>query len=205
MDIYAPLANRLGIFWMKSELEDLSLRYLHPEVYQHLAEKTASKEKETAGYISEVAGPSQQAEEFKARAEVSGRSKHLYSIYRKMQMQNLDFEEVYDLIAFRIIVDSVRDCYEALGIIHSLWKPVPGRFKDYIAMPKANMYQSLHTTVIGPAGKRIEVQIRTHEMHRIAEAGDRRPLEIQGRRQPGTERTTSSSPGCGSSWSGSRI
>ena len=172
MDIYAPLANRLGIFWMKSELEDLSLLYLRPEVYHALEEKSASMEKETAGYVSEVCGIIRgRLEEFKARAEVCGRSKHLYSIYRKMQMQNLDFEDVYDLIGFRIIVDSVRDCYEVLGIIHMLWKPVAGRFKDYIAMPKANMYQSLHTTVIGPAGKRIEVQIRTQEMHRIAEQG----------------------------------
>jgi len=172
MDIYAPLSNRLGIFWMKSELEDLSLLYLRPEVYHTLAEKAASREKETAAYVSEVGAIiMSRLEEFKITAEVQGRSKHLYSIYRKMQLQNLDFEDIYDLIGFRITVDSVRDCYETLGIVHLLWKPVPGRFKDYIAMPKANMYQSLHTTVIGPAGKRIEVQIRTHEMHHIAEQG----------------------------------
>ncbi len=172
MDIYAPLANRLGIFWMKSELEDLALRYLRPEIFEALAKKTAIMEKETADYVNQVCGIIRsRLAEFNARAEVSGRSKHLYSIYRKMQLQNLGFEDVYDLIGFRIIVDSVRDCYEVLGIVHLLWKPVPGRFKDYIAMPKANMYQSLHTTVIGPAGKRIEVQIRTHEMHHIAEQG----------------------------------
>jgi GTP pyrophosphokinase len=172
MDIYAPLANRLGIFWMKSELEDLALLYLRPEIYQALAEKTAILVKETEVYVEEVCGIIRsRLEEFKTGAEVSGRSKHLYSIYRKMQMQNLDFEDVFDLIGFRVIVDTIRDCYEVLGIIHMLWKPVPGRFKDYIAMPKANMYQSLHTTVIGPSGKRIEVQIRTHEMHRIAEQG----------------------------------
>jgi len=172
MDIYAPLANRLGIFWIKSELEDLALRYLRPEIFHALAVKTASMEKETTDYVDEVCGIIRnRLEEFNARAEVTGRSKHLYSIFRKMQMQNLGFEDVYDLIGFRIIVDSVRDCYEVLGIIHLLWKPVAGRFKDYIAMPKANMYQSLHTTVIGPAGKRIEVQIRTNEMHRIAEQG----------------------------------
>jgi len=172
LDIYAPLANRLGIFWMKSELEDLSLLYLHPEVYRSLQEKVVSREKETEKYVKEIIEMIQnKLEEFDVKAEMQGRSKHLYSIYRKMQLQNLDFDQIYDLVGCRVIVESVRSCYETLGIIHSLWKPISGRFKDYVAMPKANMYQSLHTTVLGPGGKRIEVQIRTQEMHRIAEQG----------------------------------
>lgn len=172
LDIYAPLANRLGIFWMKSELEDLSLLYLHPEVYHDLEDKIASREKETEKYVKEVMGViKNELQEFDIKAEVQGRTKHLYSIYRKMQLQSLDFDQIYDLVGFRIMVESVRVCYETLGVIHSLWKPIPGKFKDYIAMPKANMYRSLHTTVIGPGGKRIEVQTRTQEMHHIAEQG----------------------------------
>ena len=172
LDIYAPLANRLGIFWMKDELEDLSLLYLHPEIYHSLKENIASREKETEKYVQEVIEIiKNKLKEFDVKAEVQGRTKHLYSIYRKMQLQNLNFDQIYDLVGFRIMVESVRVCYETLGTIHSLWKPVRGRFKDYIAMPKANMYQSLHTTVMGPSGKRIEVQIRTHEMHHIAEQG----------------------------------
>ena len=172
LDIYAPLANRLGIFWMKSELEDLSLLYLHPEIYHSLEENIASREKETEKYVQEVIEIiKSKLKDFDVKAETQGRTKHLFSIYRKMQLQNLDFDQIYDLVGFRIMVESVRVCYETLGTIHSLWKPIPGRFKDYIAMPKANMYQSLHTTVIGPGGKRIEVQIRTQEMHHIAEQG----------------------------------
>ncbi|MBW1839037.1 MAG: bifunctional (p)ppGpp synthetase/guanosine-3',5'-bis(diphosphate) 3'-pyrophosphohydrolase, partial [Deltaproteobacteria bacterium] len=172
LDIYAPLANRLGIFWMKDELEDLSLLYLHPEIYHSLKENIASREKETEKYVQEVIEIiKNKLKEFDVKAEVQGRTKHLYSIYRKMHLQNLDFDQIYDLVGFRIMVESVRVCYETLGTIHSLWKPVRGRFKDYIAMPKANMYQSLHTTAMGPGGKRIEVQIRTHEMHNIAEQG----------------------------------
>ncbi len=172
LDIYAPLANRLGIFWMKSELEDLSLLYLHPEIYHSLEENIASREKETEKYVQEVIEIIKSTlKDFDVKAETQGRTKHLFSIYRKMQLQNLDFDQIYDLVGFRIMVESVRVCYETLGTIHSLWKPIPGRFKDYIAMPKANMYQSLHTTVIGPGGKRIEVQIRTQEMHHIAEQG----------------------------------
>jgi len=172
LDIYAPIANRLGIFWVKSELEDLSLSYLRPEVYGSLEKKVASKKKETAKYVNEVVEIiKSKLEEFNIKADIRGRSKHLYSIYRKMQLQNLDFDQIYDLVGFRIIVESVKVCYETLGTIHMLWKPVAGKFKDYIAMPKANMYQSLHTTVIGPGGRRIEVQIRTREMHHIAEEG----------------------------------
>jgi GTP pyrophosphokinase len=172
LDIYAPLSNRLGIFWMKSELEDLSLLYLRPEVYYTLEKNVASRKKETAHYVNEVIELIKgRLQEFNLTAEVQGRSKHLYSIYKKMEVQHLDFDQIYDLVGFRVIVANLKDCYEALGIIHLLWKPVPGRFKDYIAMPKANMYRSLHTTVIGPAGKRIEIQIRTDEMHHIADQG----------------------------------
>ena len=172
LDIYAPIANRLGIDWVKSELEDLSLKYLHRDEFAYLEDNVASKRKEQDRYIEEVKGIlEEKLSNVTLREEISGRRKHYFSIYKKMIKQQIDFDQVYDLIAFRIIVDSVRDCYEALGIIHSVWKPVPGRIKDFIAMPKANMYQSLHTTVIGPHGERMEIQIRTSEMHRIAEEG----------------------------------
>ena len=172
LDIYAPLANRLGIDRIKTELEDLSFRYLHPEEYRALAREVAWKKEERARYIQEVSSIiSEKLSSYGLVGKVSGRPKHFYSIYKKMKAQNLEFEQVYDVIAFRIILDTVKDCYEALGIIHSLWKPVPGRFKDYIAMPKANGYQSLHTTVIGPYGERVEIQIRTEEMNRTAEEG----------------------------------
>ena len=172
LDIYAPLANRLGIQWIKSELEDLSFKYLNPGVYQDLADKVEARAKERDRYIAEVVATIQgKLSDTGVKAQVYGRVKHLYSIWRKMQVQSIDFAEVHDVIAFRVLVDSVAHCYESLGMIHALWKPVPGRFKDYIAIPKPNMYQSLHTTVIGPGAERIEVQIRTHEMHRIAEEG----------------------------------
>lgn len=172
MDIYAPIANRLGISWVKVELEDLSFRYLHPELYFDLVKKISQKKKEREAFVEEAkAIISEKLAYYGIKGEVSGRSKHLYSIYRKMEKRNVEFEEIYDLIAVRILVDSVRECYEVLGVIHSAWKPIPGRFKDYIAMPKGNMYQSLHTTVIGPQGDRMEVQIRTHEMHSVADAG----------------------------------
>jgi len=172
LDIYAPLANRLGIGWVRAELEDLSLQFLEPEVYYDLMKKVVERKKEGNAYIHEVKTIiSNRLAEYNLKDHVEGRLKHIYSIYQKMKKQNIEFDRVYDLIAFRIILDSVQECYEALGIIHSLWKPVPGRFKDHIAMPKANMYQSLHTTVIGPYGERVEIQIRTGEMHRIAEEG----------------------------------
>ncbi|HVM95788.1 MAG TPA: bifunctional (p)ppGpp synthetase/guanosine-3',5'-bis(diphosphate) 3'-pyrophosphohydrolase, partial [Candidatus Acidoferrales bacterium] len=172
IDIYAPLAHRLGIYWMKSELEDNALRYLRPEVYYQLKRNIAKKKAEREKYIHEVlAILKKRLEESGVEAEVTGRPKHFYSIYQKMQSQNLLYDQIYDLVAFRVVVDSVRECYEALGVVHAAWKPIPGRFKDHIALPKANMYQSLHTTVIGPYGERMEVQIRTHEMHRIAESG----------------------------------
>ena len=171
-EIYAPLANRLGISWLKGELEDLAFRYLEPEAYSNLSEKVSVQKTERETYIEDIRSIiKDKLDSQKIEGEVSGRSKHLYSIYNKMERQQIEFNQVLDLSAFRIIVDSVRDCYAALGIIHAAWRPIPGRFKDYIAMPKANLYQSLHTTVVGPYGEQMEVQIRTEEMHRIAEEG----------------------------------
>jgi len=172
LDIYAPMANRLGISWIKSELEDLSFRYVNPQLYYDLASKVAMKKKERESFVEEVMEViSQKLTEHGIEGEVSGRSKHLYSIQKKMESRKVDIDEIYDLIAIRVMVEDIRSCYAVLGVIHSTWKPIPGRFKDYIAMPKSNMYQSLHTTVIGPLGERMEVQIRTAEMHRVAEAG----------------------------------
>jgi GTP pyrophosphokinase len=172
LDIYAPLAHRLGIYWIKSDLEDNALRFLHPEVYYQLKRSVAKRKAEREKYIREVLSVlGKKLAEAEVEAEVSGRPKHFYSIYQKMQAQNLLYDQIYDLVAFRVVVDSVGECYEALGVVHAAWKPVPGRFKDYIALPKANGYQSLHTTVIGPFGERIEIQIRTREMHRVAEYG----------------------------------
>ncbi|HDR46943.1 MAG TPA: bifunctional (p)ppGpp synthetase/guanosine-3',5'-bis(diphosphate) 3'-pyrophosphohydrolase, partial [Geoalkalibacter subterraneus] len=192
LDIYAPLANRLGISWLKGELENLSFRYLEPKAYQELSEKISRKQKERESYIGEVKKLIfAKLEEQGIKGEVSGRLKHLYSVYLKMERQGIDFEQVHDLVAFRVIVDSVRECYEVLGIIHSTWKPVPGRFKDYIAMPKANMYQSLHTTVIGPFGDRMEVQIRTWDMHNVAEEGIAAHWKYkEGKSTPGDEQET---------------
>ena len=172
LDIYAPLAHRLGIAWVKSELEDLALKYLHPEIYYQLKRNVSKKKVDREKYINEVISIISKVLEGEGiDAEVTGRPKHFYSIYQKMESQNLLYDQIYDLVAFRILVDAVRECYEALGVIHAHWKPVPGRFKDYIALPKPNMYQSLHTSVIGPYGERVEIQIRTHEMHRISEEG----------------------------------
>ena len=172
LDIYAPIAHRLGIYWIKSELEDLALKYLRPEVYAELKHNVAQKRKNREKYTNDVISRMSKAlAEEGIDAEVSGRPKHFYSIFRKMENQSLDFSQVYDLVAFRVLVDTQRECYEAMGVVHSKWRPVPGRFKDYIALPKANMYQSLHTTVIGPNAQRIEIQIRTHDMHRVAEEG----------------------------------
>ena len=172
LDIYAPIANRLGISWIKSELEDLSFRYLDPQIYYDLAAKVAMKKKEREAFVEEVKKIiSAKLAEHGIKGDVSGRSKHLYSIYKKMTNRNVEIDQIYDLVAIRVQVEDIRECYEVLGIVHSTWKPIPGRFKDYIAMPKGNMYQSLHTTVIGPIGERMEVQIRTAEMHRVAEAG----------------------------------
>ena len=172
MEIYAPLTNRLGIHSMKGELEDLSLQYLEPDVYRDILGKLAASQKERDRYIDGVVRTlKQHLAEMGFGADVHGRAKHVTSVYRKMKEQQCEFERVFDVLAFRICVETVTECYAALGCVHSRWTPVPGRFKDYIALPKSNMYQSLHTTVIGPGGKRIEVQIRTHDMHRVAERG----------------------------------
>jgi len=172
LEIYAPIANRLGIDWMKSELEDTSFKYIMPEAYTSLERQIAKSEKERNRYIEEVKQLlKKKLAENDIFAEISGRPKHIYSIFLKMQSQNIEFNELYDITAFRIIVNSVTECYEVLGIVHNLWVPIPGKFKDYIALPKANLYQSLHTTVNGPKGERIEIQIRTHEMHQVAEMG----------------------------------
>jgi GTP pyrophosphokinase len=171
LEIYAPIAHRLGIWRMKWDLEDLSLRYLDPEAYRDIAERVAKKRTEREASVTDViAQLKTQFGAISLHADVSGRPKHFYSIHKKMQTGR-DFSTIYDLTAVRIIVDSVKDCYGALGIVHSIWKPLPGRFKDYIAMPKPNMYQSLHTTVVGPGGDPLEVQIRTLEMHRTSEYG----------------------------------
>ncbi|TVR03239.1 MAG: bifunctional (p)ppGpp synthetase/guanosine-3',5'-bis(diphosphate) 3'-pyrophosphohydrolase [Deltaproteobacteria bacterium] len=172
MDIYAPLANRLGISWIKGELEDQSFRYLDPEGYYELATAIQKTRAERERYIRETAGLLRDiVQQRDVKAEISGRPKHFYSIYKKMRESQIGLEQIHDLTAFRVIVDDTSTCYEVLGLVHALWRPVVGRFKDYIAVPKANGYQSLHTTAIGPNGERVEVQIRTQEMHRVAEYG----------------------------------
>ncbi|WP_045215294.1 RelA/SpoT family protein [Desulfonatronovibrio magnus] len=172
MDIYAPLANRLGLYRIKIKLEDLSLRYLKPDVYFQVEEGLKKHEYVGDQYIQKVCTFIEDVlKKNQISGKISGRLKHVYSIYHKMMQQGLTLDQVYDVIAFRVIVDSIKDCYAVLGLVHSIWKPVPGRFKDYISMPKANMYQSLHTTVIGPDGERVEIQIRTDEMHKMAEFG----------------------------------
>ncbi len=172
MDIYAPLAHRLGIWQMKWELEDLAFAQLEPDSFRTVDESLSSKRQEREAFIRDVTEIlTKEFESFALAADISGRPKHVYSVYDKMQRSGKTFEEIYDLIAMRVLVDSIKDCYGALGIIHSLWKPIPGRFKDYIAMPKGNGYQSLHTTVVAHTGEPMEVQIRTHEMHQIAEYG----------------------------------
>jgi GTP pyrophosphokinase len=172
IEIYAPIANRLGIASIKWELEDLSLKYIDPEGYEDLLKKVQEKSEKRKDYISHIIDIiNKKLQESGMEADIKGRPKSLYSIYKKMYYKNRLFEQIYDLIAIRIIVENIKDCYGALGIVHTLWKPVPGRFKDYIAMPKPNMYQSLHTTVIGPEGEPFEIQIRTLEMHRTAEYG----------------------------------
>lgn len=173
LEIYAPLANRLGLYGYKSELEDLCMRQLKNDIYKEIARKVMAKKAEREAYIDDVRSILQ--DEMKKygfqNLVVYGRPKHFYSIYKKMIDRSLEFDDIHDLFAFRIVVDSVKDCYEALGVVHAMWKPMPGRFKDYIAMPKANLYQSLHTTVIRPNGEPAEIQIRTHEMHQTCELG----------------------------------
>lgn len=172
MELYAPLANRLGIYSLKWELEDLAFRYLYPEEYRELVLSIEKKREERIEFINKIMDEIRVAlKKQKIVAEVTGRAKHLYSIYRKMQRDNITIDQVYDLFALRIIVNSVKDCYAALGVVHDLYTPMPGRFKDYIAVPKPNMYQSIHNTLIGPKGTPFEVQVRTWDMHRIAEYG----------------------------------
>ena len=172
LEIYAPLAHRLGITWMKAEMEDLSFFYLHPRAYQEIEAQFTGEQDARERYLAQMQETvAKELAQMNIDCRLSGRPKHYYSIHQKMQSQQLPFEEVHDLLAVRVITDTVRNCYAILGIIHALWKPIPGRFKDYIALPKPNMYQSLHTTVLGPERQRVELQIRTEEMHRTAEEG----------------------------------
>jgi len=172
LDIFAPLAHRMGIWRIKFEMEDLAFRHLHPEEYYRLVAEIDRKRQEREADLQEAMNIiMERLAEMDMACDIQGRPKHLYSIWQKMQKQNKSLDEIYDLMAIRIIVDTVRDCYAVLGVIHALWKPIPGRFKDYIAVPKSNLYQSLHTTVVGPRGEPYEIQIRTWEMHRIAEKG----------------------------------
>ncbi|MCD6138907.1 MAG: bifunctional (p)ppGpp synthetase/guanosine-3',5'-bis(diphosphate) 3'-pyrophosphohydrolase [Deltaproteobacteria bacterium] len=172
LDIYAPIANRLGINWIKNELEDIAFMYLFPHEYREIANKVTRKKEEQGEYVEKVKEIIlKRMAEAHLDCEVEGRHKHFYGIYHKMMVQQIKFEDVYDILAFRIICHTIPQCYEALGLIHSFWKPIPKRFKDYIAMPKPNMYQSLHTTVIGPFRERVEIQIRTKEMDRVARNG----------------------------------
>ena len=171
-DLYAPLANRLGMYSLKWELEDLAFKYLNPDEYREIVEGIDKKREQRLQFINQIVEQiNEELKRQKIKAEITGRAKHLYSIYRKMQRDNKSLDQIYDLFALRILVDSVKDCYAALGVVHELYNPMPGRFKDYISVPKPNMYQSLHTTLIGPKGTPFEVQIRTYEMHRIAEFG----------------------------------
>jgi GTP diphosphokinase / guanosine-3',5'-bis(diphosphate) 3'-diphosphatase len=172
IDIYASIASRLGIYWVKNELENIAFQYLHPDEYERIKQLVAKDRQERENYIDTVKSYiKQKMDENDLPCEVVGRYKHFYSIYEKMLQQNLTFEEVYDIIAFRIILETIPQCYEALGLVHALWKPIAKKFKDYIGMPKPNMYQSLHTTVIGLYGERIEIQIRTKEMDQVAQSG----------------------------------
>ncbi len=172
LEIYAPLANRLGIQAIKSELEDLSFAVLHPKIYNEIHSLIAQRTPQREKYLQQVIeAVDEDLRDLRIRGKVGGRPKQLYSVYQKMVVRGREFDDIYDLIGIRVLVASVRDCYAVLGAIHARWTPLPGRFKDYIATPKFNLYQSLHTTVIGPSGRTVEIQIRTHEMHQQAEYG----------------------------------
>ena len=172
MEIYAPIADRLGISRIKTELDDLALKYLEPDVYYDLAEKISLRKDSREAFVKSIVDEvKSHMDDAGIECKVDGRVKHFFSIYKKMVKQNKTLDQIYDLFAVRIIVDTVKDCYGALGVIHEMYKPIPGRFKDYIAMPKINNYQSLHTTLIGSSGRPFEIQIRTYEMHRVAEYG----------------------------------
>ena len=194
LEIFAPLAHRLGIHAIKWELEDLAFATLHPRKYNEI-KQLVNQQRERARGLRRRAPASTCAKELEAvgiEAEISGRAKHFYSIYSKMTKKGREFNEIYDLTAMRVLVDSVKDCYGAIGVIHSLWKPLPGRFKDWVAMPKFNMYQALHTTVIGPEGRPLEIQIRTHGDAPHRRVRRRRALDLQGGRRASRSRRRSS-------------
>ena len=208
LDIYAPIAHRLGIHAIKWELEDLAFATLHPRKYQEIKGLVNQQREEREAYVQSAGGElSSELDGLGITAEISGRAKHFYSIYSKMTKKGREFNEIYDLTAMRVLVDSVKDCYGAIGVIHSLWKPLPGRFKDFIAMPKFNMYQSLHTTVIGPEGLPLEIQVRTRDMHDMAEYGVAAHWiykEGATAARAGRRGSRTSSSGCAASWTGSR-
>ena len=207
LDIYGPIAHRLGIHAIKWELEDLAFQTLHPRKYNEIKGLVAQQRAERERYVNQAGQYlSKELDELGIEAEISGRAKHFYSIYSKMTKKGREFNEIYDLTAMRVIVGSVKDCYGAVGVIHSLWKPLPGRFKDFIAMPKFNMYPSLHTTVIGPEGRPLEIQIRTREMHDLAEFGIAAHWMYKESDSAGGPRRvpTASSSGCARCWTGSR-
>ena len=203
MEIYAPLAERLGIWQMKWELEDLAFKVLEPERFRELAKLLDTRRKGRETYIDRaIAELKPKLEAAGIEADLQGRPKHIYSIWKKMERKSAEFGEIYDVYAIRILVDEVRDCYAALGIVHSIWRPIPGQFDDYIAVPKNNLYQSLHTAVIALDGKPLEIQIRTHAMHQVSEVGS--PPTGATRRAPSpTASTTPSWPGCASCSTGS--
>ena len=189
LEIYAPLAHRLGIHAIKWELEDLAFARLHPRKYSEIKQLVAQQRDERQDFVEDAGGfLADELKKVGIEAEIAGRAKHFYSIYTKMTKKGREFNEIFDLTAMRVIVDSVKDCYGAIGVVHSIWKPLPGRFKDYVAMPKANMYQALHTTVIGLEGKPLEIQIRTSEMHRLAEYGIAAHVSYKERGAPETSR-----------------